>query len=261
MRCLLRGRDGFVGGLGPVRPAWLGVCWRWSQSAVLAPNARTGSWLQRPWPPWDLAAFFRAVFSSHPRCCAAQCPSRHLHFVPFRPRSGRLDLQTSLSPFCILHSPRPRPALHTLQIPASLPLSTVYLRNPNCHPIHHQLDIRLRTDCAVIDDAIFHSLGRLDPTRSQFLTTRNRTSVRTTNVPYCPSQREKRENCPSRIASQSKAQEQSMPRGVIVDDYESSPLILSPHPSPPLAARAFADCWEISCDDAPATPTKTNHRH
>lgn len=84
------------------------------QSAVLAPNARTGSWLQRPWPPWDLAAFFRAVFSSHPRCCAAQCPSRHLHFVPFRPRSGRLDLQTSLSPFCILHPPRPRPALHTL---------------------------------------------------------------------------------------------------------------------------------------------------
>lgn len=110
MRCLLRG-----GTVSLVVWALSGpVCWRWSQSAVLAPNARTGSWLQRPWPPWDLAAFFRAVFSSHPRCCAAQCPSRHLHFVPFRPRSGRLDLQTSLSPFCILHSPRPRPALHTL---------------------------------------------------------------------------------------------------------------------------------------------------
>lgn len=114
MRCdALRGRDGFVGGLGPA--AWGCVGGGASQRSLPpTPGPALGSSgpagpLAPGLAPGDLA-FFRAVFSSHPRCCAAQCPSRHLHFALF----ALVQVDSTFSDVPILHSPRPRPALHTL---------------------------------------------------------------------------------------------------------------------------------------------------
>lgn len=129
MRCLLKGRDGFVGGLGPVRPAWLGVCWRWSPVSGPCPQRPDRILAPAALAPLGPGSILPCSFSSHPRCCAAQCPSRHLHFVPFRPRSGRLDLQTSLSPFCILHSP-----FSTTRPPHTDTTLCKFL-----HPCHYQL--------------------------------------------------------------------------------------------------------------------------
>jgi hypothetical protein len=149
---LLR-RGAFVGGFHGPWPGWGCVGGGPSRAAVLAPNARTGSWLQRPWSPWDLA-FFRAVFSSHPPVP----PSRHLHFALVQVVST--FKRHSISPVSSLHSPFSTHR-HSLQIPASLPLS--YPRSfANHNPIHHQFDIGcapIHCAAAVIDATT--SLGLL----------------------------------------------------------------------------------------------------
>lgn len=95
MRCdALRGGR-FRWWFGPCR---LGVCWRWSQPAVLAPNARTGSWLQRPcWPSGPLTGplgpgILPGSFFQPPTMLCRPMPIPPSAFRPFRPRSGRLDL-------------------------------------------------------------------------------------------------------------------------------------------------------------------------
>lgn len=102
-----------------------------AQSAVLAPNARTGSWLQRPWPPWDLAAFFRAVFpATHdvvpPNAHPAICISSLFALVQVVSTFKRHSLHSA---FSILHSP-----FSTTRPPHTDTTLCKFL-----HPCHYQL--------------------------------------------------------------------------------------------------------------------------
>lgn len=100
MRCHVEGAGRFLWWF-PVGPAaWLGVCWRWSQPAVLAPNARTGSWLQRPcWPPGPLGpGILPCSFFQPPTTLCRPMPIPPSAFRPFSP-SFRSTRPSNVTPF------------------------------------------------------------------------------------------------------------------------------------------------------------------
>lgn len=129
MRCLLRGRDGFVGGLGPVRPAWLG--------GVLAVEPVSGPCPQRPdrilapaaLAPLGPGSILPCSFFQPPTMLCRPMPIPPSAFRPFSPsfRSSRPSNVT----LSILHSP----------------FSTTTTRPPHTdttlckflHPCHYQL--------------------------------------------------------------------------------------------------------------------------